>query len=217
MGSAMHHYRCVDICFPRTRAVQTYDTVTFFLHSISFSKVNLNDYLKQAAGDIIHHLTAPPSKIAPSLQAGDPIYNALLQKAKQLQWAQPLPDPEETEADPTLPLTRADLNLPPPRVSLNQLPKTRVDLNLPSPKVALNLLPKTRVDLNLPPPKIDLNVSPKKFPNTTNDAASTSPTIATLNPHSNKEKNQRFTPGTNHKHNLRSGQPKKATPSFYQL
>ena len=83
----MNHYKSVEIYFPRTRATHTCDAVTFFLHSIPFPQVNLKDYLRQVAGDIIQLLTAPPSTTTPSLQARDPVRNALLDIAEQLQQA----------------------------------------------------------------------------------------------------------------------------------
>ena len=63
--------------FPETRAA-----------AIPFPKVSLDDFLRQAATDIISILTAPPSTTAPSLQAGDPTRNALLEIATVLNRAE---------------------------------------------------------------------------------------------------------------------------------
>ena len=43
----------------------------------SFPQIKLEDFLKQAATDIITLLTNPPSTTTPSLEAGDPVRNAL--------------------------------------------------------------------------------------------------------------------------------------------
>ena len=78
VGTSLNHSSCIETCLPQIRTKCTCKTVTFFLHSIPFLQVNLNDYLKQAARDIIQHLTALSSKPTLSLQAGDPVCNALL-------------------------------------------------------------------------------------------------------------------------------------------
>ena len=36
-----------------------------------YPQINLDDFLRQAAGDIISILTQPPSSVVPTLQAGD--------------------------------------------------------------------------------------------------------------------------------------------------
>ena len=56
-----------------------------FLTVIPFLKVNIEDFLRQAATDRIHILNAPPSTTTPSLQAGDLIRNALIQLITLLQ------------------------------------------------------------------------------------------------------------------------------------
>ena len=47
-------------------------------------EVKLEDFLWQAASDIISILTLPPSTKAPSLAAGDPVRNTLVTLATQL-------------------------------------------------------------------------------------------------------------------------------------
>ena len=84
VGPSMQHYRCVKCYFPRTRTTRDCDTVTFFPTNIPFPQVKLDDFLRQAATDIITILTKPPSSTTPSLQSGDPVRNALLTLATQL-------------------------------------------------------------------------------------------------------------------------------------
>ena len=113
----MDHNRGVEVYFLQTRATHTYDTVTFSPHSIPFLLVNLNDYLKQEASDIIHLLTAPPFTTTPSIQAGDPVHNALLDIVEQLQLAQPIPDTPGTQSlEPEVLYLRVVKDSPPPRV-----------------------------------------------------------------------------------------------------
>ena len=69
------------------------DTVTFFPTTIPFLQVNLTDYLKQVASDIVTILTQSSSKINPSLEAGNPIYNTLLTSATQLKIIDKKPTP----------------------------------------------------------------------------------------------------------------------------
>ena len=99
VGLSIDHYRCVEDYLPCTRATRACNTVTFFPHSIPFLQVNLNHYLKQTAGAILQLLTVLPSKATASLQAGNPVRNALLDIAEQLQQTQPIND---TPWSPTL-------------------------------------------------------------------------------------------------------------------
>ena len=73
---------------------------------IPYPKVNLEDFLRQAAMDIISILTAPPSTTTPSLQAGDVTRNALLDIAQILHRAEDLPTP------PTKEITTAPQRVP---------------------------------------------------------------------------------------------------------
>ena len=79
IGPSLDHYRCIKVYFPKTRAERDVDTVTFFPAKITYSQINLDDFLRQAAGDIISILTQPPSSAVPTLQAGDKTKNALLE------------------------------------------------------------------------------------------------------------------------------------------
>ena len=53
VGPSMHHYICVNCYFPKTRSQRDVDTVTFFPKLIHFPEVKTDDFLKQAALDII--------------------------------------------------------------------------------------------------------------------------------------------------------------------
>ena len=121
VGPSMHHYRCVKCYFPRTRATRDCDTVTFFPTTIPFPQIKLDDYLRQAATDIITILTQPPSTTTPSLQAGDPVRNALLTLATQLKRIEPMPP---VIAD-TVPSPRV-LPLPPTKNQLQTAQPPRV-------------------------------------------------------------------------------------------
>ena len=85
------HYRCIKVFPSKTRAEREVDTVTFFPASITFPEIKLDDFLLQAADDIITVLTQPPSSTTPTLQAGDLTKNTLLELAKILNQADDLP------------------------------------------------------------------------------------------------------------------------------
>ena len=121
IGISPEHYRCIKCFFEKTRSERDVDTVTFFPTIIPFPSVTTTDYLKQAATDIITILTSPPSPTTPSLQAGDPIRNALLDLATLLNRAQPLPAPSP------YPTENTTKNIPVPRVS-----NTNKDTSKPS-------------------------------------------------------------------------------------
>ena len=72
----------------------------FFPHDIPFPAITTDDYLKQAAEDIITILTAPPSPTTPSLSAGDPVRNALLEIATQLKRIEAIPQTLNTTTVP---------------------------------------------------------------------------------------------------------------------
>ena len=89
-GPALNHYRCITCYFPKTRQVRICDTVKFIEHTIPIPQTTIDDYLRQAASDIITILSNPPSTTAPSLSAGDPVRNALVELSKQLKRAEPI-------------------------------------------------------------------------------------------------------------------------------
>lgn len=60
IGPSTEHYRCIRCFFPKSRAERNVQTVTFFPHYIPFPRVDLEDFLRQAATDIIRILTQPP-------------------------------------------------------------------------------------------------------------------------------------------------------------
>ena len=67
-----------EVLFPQTKKIRTCDTVIFFPTTIPFPQVKSDDFLRQAAEDIISILTQPPSTVFSSLQAGNPTRNALI-------------------------------------------------------------------------------------------------------------------------------------------
>lgn len=85
IGFSPEHYCCIKVDFPKTRSERNVDTVNFFPVIIYYPKVDLNNYLRQAATDAITILTASPSPAAPILKAGDPTCNTLFKIAKVLQ------------------------------------------------------------------------------------------------------------------------------------
>ena len=79
--------------FPHTKTTRDVDTVTFFQTTVPFPKVNLDDFLRQAALDIVTLLQRPPSTTTLSLQAGDSIQNAMLKLAAILHRTDDYPSP----------------------------------------------------------------------------------------------------------------------------
>jgi len=89
---ALKYYQCIECYFPKSRDVRNCDIVEFIPHSIPFPKVKLKDFLVQSAEDIITLLTHPPSNTTLSLEARDPVRNALLELVTQLKRIDQLPD-----------------------------------------------------------------------------------------------------------------------------
>ena len=67
------------------------DTVTFFPVTVPFPKISIEDFLRQAAEDIVTILKDPPSTTTLSLQVGDDMNNALVQLAEILNRLKKLP------------------------------------------------------------------------------------------------------------------------------
>ena len=65
----------------------------FFFHDITFPKVNLDDFLRQVATNIITLLTSPSSSTTASLEKGDPTRNALLKIIETVKTAEKIPNP----------------------------------------------------------------------------------------------------------------------------
>ena len=84
IGPSMEHYRCVKCYFPRTKSVRDVDTVTFFPKHVKFPSVGTEEYLKQAATDIITILNGQPNTTVPTLEGGEKTGNALLKIAQAL-------------------------------------------------------------------------------------------------------------------------------------
>ena len=188
VGPSMHHYRCVQCYFPRTRDVRDCDTVEFFPHSIPFPKVKLQDHLRQAATDIVTLLTQPPSSTVPSLQEGDPTRNALLTLAQILKRSDTTPEPTSTPDSATNTVS-------PPRVSKSPskalLPRVPPDAVLQEQKEhAPAVIPFTNEEIEYALPRVEPTVP-----------------ISTLQQHSNLPKNARFQNVGQHKYNLRSQSP----------
>ena len=85
IGPSLNHYRCMRCFLPSSRSEVDSDTLAFFPHSLPFPKVSTDDFLRQAAMDIVTILTNPTeTTLTPTLAAGDETHNALLQLANLL-------------------------------------------------------------------------------------------------------------------------------------
>jgi hypothetical protein len=91
VGPSMEHYRCVKCYIPATGRVRDVDTLEFFPKQFPFPAVTTEDYLKQAAADIISLLQNQNSAL-PSLEYGAPTQNALVQIATLLGRAATAPE-----------------------------------------------------------------------------------------------------------------------------
>ena len=83
-----------------------------------------DDFLKQAALDIISILTTPPSSTTVTLEAGDEVKNALLKIAQSLHRVEPSPSP------PSTPDTQVRENNPSTDIP-NDLNSSKDDVQLP--------------------------------------------------------------------------------------
>jgi hypothetical protein len=142
VGPSMEHYRCVKCYIPASGRERDVDTLQFFPKTIPFPEVSTEDYLTQAASDILSILQRPPSNL-PYLAYGDTTKNALVQIAKLLGRAAPAP-PKAQVADAATPPAH------PPRVQLFTHPP-RVQTTPHSPGMPLPIHPPRVPGVDTPP------------------------------------------------------------------
>ena len=130
VGPSMKHYRCVQVYFPRTKRTRPVQQLDIVPHDIPIPQVKLEDFLSQAATDIIRILQSPPSTTSVSLAAGDPTRNAILELATILQRKASIPPLQHNDALA-------------PRVQNNDVALPRVK-NLLNKKEFLSMSLKTR-------------------------------------------------------------------------
>jgi hypothetical protein len=112
IGPALDHYRCYHCYIPSTASTRNADTVDFFPKQVPFPKTNTDDYLRQAAEDIVSILSTKRTS-NPSLTYGSPITNAYTHIAQILRRAT---TPPSAPAPPTLPAPLPRVPAPLPRV-----------------------------------------------------------------------------------------------------
>ena len=162
VGPSMEHYRCVKCYLPSTARERDVDTLKFFPKTVAFPEISTEDYLKQAASDILSILKDPPSSL-PYLAYGDATNNAIVHIATLLGRAVPPPQlPAATAPVVTLPAhppTRMQQQAHPPRVQLPthpprvQNPATQLPEHLP------------RVQLPTHPPRVQNSANPPRVQN----------------------------------------------------
>ena len=140
-GPSMDHYRCYECFIPSTRGKMNADTVEFFPQAVPFPNVTADQYLRQAATDILAILQSPEQNI-PSLSYGSALTNAYIQVAQILKRATLQPEPKNSPAT-TLP-TQITPTAAPPRVPKNLHPTPpRVQPKDPAPTPRVADLPPT--------------------------------------------------------------------------
>ena len=123
VGPSMQHYRCISCYFPKSRRERDIPKLEIIPHTVPIPEVKLDDFLRQAAGDIVSILQTPPSTTAISLQAGDTTRNALEKIAEILQRKTTIPT--LTNNDP-LASHEQEENIAPTRVRKRKTPKKSI-------------------------------------------------------------------------------------------
>jgi hypothetical protein len=125
VGPSMEHYRCVKCFLPSSARERDIDTLQFFPKTGPFPNVSTEDYLKQAASDILSILQKSPSTL-PYLAYRDATNNAIVHIATLLGRAAAPPVPPDVPTPPTnLPTVapahplRVHIPTQPPRVQVN--------------------------------------------------------------------------------------------------
>ena len=164
IGPSFEHYRCIKCYFPIQRSERNCDTITFIPHVIPFPRVTTEDFLKQAAIDIISILSQPPKHPIPTTEAGNDTRNALLKLATILQRAEKIPVlpsiKESAIAQSTIP---SPLTIPKPRVLE---PQKAVQQPRVLQKISSKNIPRTwkRGDIHIPQTRYNLrSTAPESF------------------------------------------------------
>jgi len=143
VGPVLDHYQCIKTYVPATRAEINCNTFAFFPHDVSIPKVSTEDYLRQAASDIINLLTNPVAHLT-FLHVGDNTQNTLLKIAQLLNrsvdlWINLSPEkPLKNNTIPTSDKIRSHIpTLLPSETTKNiSLQPPRVTYKIPSPKIS---------------------------------------------------------------------------------
>ena len=84
IAPALNHYRCLTYYNPTTKSEIISDTVVFTPHVIPIPAVTIDNFLYQAASDIINVLTQSPPLLPSTYKIGNKTCNGLLQLATLL-------------------------------------------------------------------------------------------------------------------------------------
>jgi hypothetical protein len=145
VGPSMEHYRCVKCYIPTAARERDVDTLQFFPKKIPFPSISTEDYLKQAASNILAILPKTPSSL-PYLAYGDPTNNAIVQIATLLGRAVAAPPSPQFPTQPP----RVPIEVHPPRVHIPLLPPPKVlsptvQISKPLPSKSQPALPRVQV------------------------------------------------------------------------
>ena len=113
----MDHYRCMRCFNPDTGREIDVDTLQFFPHNTPLPEIATEDYLKQAATDIVSILQSPPTS-TPSLNLNQTTSRALIYIANILNRAAPVPKVPSIES--ISPFKSPNMSLEPSPVHQNQ-------------------------------------------------------------------------------------------------
>jgi hypothetical protein len=141
----MEHYRCVKCYLPTTSRERDVDTLQFFPKKIPFPKTSTEDYLKQAASDILAILQKPPTTL-PYLACGDATSNAIVAIATL-----------SGRADVPPQLQRAQIPVHPPRVQIPvHPPRVQIPIVHPPrvPLVVHDQAASSAPTTSIPPPTV---------------------------------------------------------------
>ena len=179
IGPSMEHYRCVKCFFPTTGKTRDTDTVEFFPKEIPFPKTTSEDFLIQAATDILTLLQGP-NQTLPILQYGDTTKNALVQLSQLLNRAAPAPPVPPSPSpvspsvvfsptihpvvQPTSPPAKRPFQVPPSAHRATNPPTTQPPTPTPAPP-RVQPTPPPRVQ-PIPLPRVNKQYQPILFPPT---------------------------------------------------
>ena len=140
VGPALDHYRCVRAFIPETGDERVCDTLKYLPHNIPFPKATTEDYLIQAAQDIVTLLKQKATIPLPH-HPNNTLNDAITSTATLLQRAATIPPPQAPIKNPVPPLQNISKNVNKPTPAPHE-PSPRVS---PAPNVIPDVPPSPRV------------------------------------------------------------------------
>ena len=162
IGPALEHYRCITCYIPSTGKERIVDTVQWFPHVVPIPAASTDDYLRQAAADIIALLDTRQQH--PTLATDPSTASIVRQVADLLQRAAPTPSPISLPSPvPTVPALSTPISANLPNANTSE-PARFPRVHNPNPGRATAQVPRVGARSNVIPPTSAVSPANQRTP-----------------------------------------------------